>query len=553
MSMKELCVGGMLLVLSVASVVAGNALDLVDAVREGDREAVRSLLSESTDVNASQADGATALAWAVHRDDVVTVELLIAAGADVNAANVYGVTPLSLACTNRSAGIVEKLLGSGANPNLAQDSGETALMSCTRTGSEEGARSLLVHGADVNAKTIERGQTTLMWAAAIEPAIVGMLIEHGADVAARSNRLGVYTPRIPDFPDVTPQGGPVHQGFRKTIYHPKFKGGFTPLMFAAQAGNVESARVLLAAGADVNEGTQEAGPPLLLAASNGREQVAILLLEKGADPNATDGYGMTALHWALEEGVVGMSGGHTQTDPYWVHPNSRELVKALLARGADPNARIESDFMPYHIHRWGRGAQQEPPQVSQAGATPFIMAAASADVAAMRLLLEAGSDPLIATFDGTTSLMVAAGLGVNLGIRGTDALSTAPKIVTSTGEIRNKVLEAVHLAWQLGNDVNAIGPDGRRAIHGAALYGLSEVIRFLREKGADLDAQDMWGQSAMSIAMADPDGLIYRHLPTKGQDSTFRRRSKKDEKTIELLLGFGAKPYIPTGRDLKGF
>ncbi|MEE8349149.1 MAG: ankyrin repeat domain-containing protein [Acidobacteriota bacterium] len=543
-SMKGLLVGGMLSLLSVASAAAGNALDLVDAVREGDREAVRLLLEESTDVNASQADGATALAWAVHRDDPETMELLIVAGADVDSANVYGVTPLSLACTNRNARIVEKLLGAGANPNLAQDSGETPLMTCTRTGTEEGARLLVVHGADVNAKTMERGQTSLMWAAAGEPEIVRMLVEHGADIGVRSKRLGLYTPRIPNITNVTPRGGIVHQGFRETIYHPKFKGGLTPLMFAAQAGSVEAVRLLLAAGADVNEGTEEAGPPLLLAASNGKEQVALLLLEKGADPNATDGYGMTALHWALEEGVVGMSGGHTQTDPYWVNPNSRELVKALLASGADPNARIQSDFMPYHIHRFGRGAQQEPPQVSQAGATPFLMAAASVDIAAMHLLVEAGGDPRMATFDGTTPLMVAAGMGVNVGMRGADGVTDA---------IRRKALEAVQLASQLGNDVNSIGPDGRRAIHGSALYGLTRVIRFLSEKGADLDAQDMWGQSAMSIAMADPDGLVYRHLPDKGQDSTFRRRSQKDEETIELLLSLGATPYTPTGRDLKGF
>ena len=541
--MKGLLVGGMLLLLSVVGATAGSAADLVDAVKEGDREAVRSLLDESTDVNVSQADGATALAWAVHRDDLETVELLISAGADVNAANVYGVTPLSLACTNRNAGLVETLLGAGANPNLAQDSGETPLMTCTRTGSEEGARSLLVHGADANVKTVERGQTPLMWAAAGSPQIVGILVEHGADLAARSNRLSLYTPRMPHIPNVTPSGDPVHQGFRDSIYHPKFKGGLTPLMFAAQAGNMESVRILLAAGADVNEGTEETGPPLLLAASNGREQAALLLLEKGADPNATDGYGMTALHWAFEEGVLAMSGGHTQTDPYWVHPNSPEMAKALLARGADPNARIRSDFMPYHIHRWGRGAQQSPPQVSQAGATPFLMATASADVPAMRLLLEAGADPKIATFDGTTPLMVAAGTGVNLGIRGQDGV---------LAEVQAKHLESLQFTFDLGNDVNAIGPDGRRALHGAALYGLLGVIRFLEDKGADLDAQDMWGQSAMSIAMADPAGLVYRHLPDRGQDSTFRRRGRKDQETIELLLSLGAETYV-LHRDLKGF
>lgn len=556
MSIRGLLVGAFLLLVSGSGVIAGSTLNLIHSIKVGNQEMLQRLLNESTDVNVSQADGTTALAWAVHRDSLETAKLLIAAGADVNKSNVYGVTPLSLACVNRNVGIVEELLEAGADPNLGQDSGETPLMTCARTGSEEGVRSLLVHGADVHAKTVERGQTALMWAAAAdESAIVKMVVEHGADIEARSKRLPLYEPRIPNHFEISPTGESVHQGFRRdTIYHPKFKGGFTPLMLAAQKGSLESVRILLGAGADVNKGTDEVGPPLLLAATNGQEQAAILLLEMGAHPNATDGYGMTALHWALEEGVVAMSGGHTETDPYWVHPNSLDLIKALLANGANPNIRTKSDFMPYHIHRFGRGAQQEPPQVSQAGATPFLMAAASDDIDAMRLLVEAGGDPKISTLGGTTPLMVASGVGVNIGLRGGgEAGGAGTKIDTSTGKARNKKLETVQFAWQLGNDVNAIGPDGRRAVHGAALYGLSEVMEFLAEKGADLNAQDMWGQSALSIAMADPDGLVYRNLPDKGQDSTFRRRGKKHEGMIELLLSLGATPYKLEGRSLKGF
>ena len=137
-------------------------------------------------------------------------------------------------------------------------------------------------------------------------------------------------------------------------------------------------------------GRRKRAPPWCWPASNGSEKVALALLEAGADPNATDCYGMTALHWALQEGIVAMSGGHTATDPYWLHPNMTELVKELLARGANPNARVTRDFMPYHVHRFARGAQQEPPQVSQAGATPFLIAAAGADSAAMRTLVEGG-------------------------------------------------------------------------------------------------------------------------------------------------------------------
>ena len=543
LSIKALPVGCLLL-LSMA-VTVGAESRLVDAVQEGDREAVRSLLQEHVDVNVSRADGATALAWAVHRDDLEMVELLIDAGADVNAANLYGVTPLSLACTNRNGEIVEKLLKAGADPNSAQATGETPLMTCSRAGSAQGVRSLGARGADPNATTVERGQTALMWAAAEgHSQIVQILVEQGANLQARSNRLPVYAPRVPISTQVNPRGGPVHMGFRERIYFPKFKGGFTALMFATQEGSVESIRILLAAGAEVDEGTLEEGTPLVLASANGREKAALLLLEKGAEPDATDCYGMTALHWALQEGVVALAGGHTETDPFWVHPNMTELVKALLSRGADSNARIKRDFMPYHLHRFARGIPQRPPQMSQVGTNPFLLATAAADVVAMRLLLEGGADPNLATLDGATPLMVAAGMGVELGVSGKEGVTEA---------VRKKALAAVQLAWQLGNDVNAEGPDGRRAVHGAALYGLTEVIQFLAEKGADLEAQDMWGQTAMSIAMADPDGFVYRNLPDRSEDFTFRRNLKKDQKTITLLLGLGASPYIPKGRDLKGF
>ncbi len=138
--------------------------------------------------------------------------------------------------------------------------------------------------------------------------------------------------------------------------------------------------------------------------------------------------------------------------------------------------------MPYHLHRFARGIPQRPPQMSQVGTNPFLLATAAADVVAMRLLLEGGADPNLATLDGATPLMVAAGMGVELGVSGKEGVTEA---------VRKKALAAVQLAWQLGNDVNAEGPDGRRAVHGAALYGLTEVIQFLAEKGADLEAQDM--------------------------------------------------------------
>ena len=544
---KELVVWWIASSLSVAGGSAARGPRLVEAVREGDRAAVSLLLKEApAEVNAPQADGATALAWAVHKDDLETASLLIDAGADVNAGNIYGVTPLSLACTNRNTLLVEMLLKAGADPNSPQVTGETPLMSCVRTGSTAGAKALLLYGADANAKDNERGQTALMWAAEGRPAIVQMLVEHGASLNARSARLALYTPKVPNPAQVSPTGIQVHQGFRKTVYFPKFKGGFTPLMFAAQYGDSESVRVLLAAGAEVDEGTSEGGTPLVVASVNGRENAALLLLEKGANPNKTDCYGMTALHWALQDGVTAISGGPTVTDRFWLHPKMPALVKALLAAGANPNARIAKDFMTYHVHRFSRGTMLEPPQVGQAGATPFLLAAAAGDAATMRVLLKAGADPKIATFEGTTPLMVAAGTGVQLETRGAKD-DGIPK------ERRMEALEAVRLAWQSGLDVNAVSESGRTALHGASFYGLAEVIEFLAENGANLEAKDMYGQSAVSIALADPDGFIYRNLDDKGQDSTFHRRATPDMKTVELLLKLGAAPYKLVGRDLRGY
>ena len=236
---------------SVANLTAAdNDLRLVEAVKQGDQEAVLSLLQENVDVNAAQADGATALAWAAYRDNLETAELLIRAGADVSAANDYGVTPLSLACTNRNAAMVGKLLAAGADPNVAQWTGETPLMTCASTGTVEAVKSLLAHGADVNVTETQEEQTALMWAAAERyPEIVRALVEHGADVHSRSKTIPLPEPFIIETP------GPLGFNHPTTAHFPKTKGGFTPLMFAAQQGDVDSARILQEAGADVNEST----------------------------------------------------------------------------------------------------------------------------------------------------------------------------------------------------------------------------------------------------------------------------------------------------------
>jgi ankyrin repeat protein len=321
---------------------------LVDAVEHQDKAAVRSLLQQHADVNAGQADGATALHWAAHWDDAETADLLIRAGANVNAANEYGVTPLALACDNGNATMVEKLLNAGANPNVkVLESGETPLMGCARTGNREAVKALLAHGADVNAKETWRGQTALMWAVAERHAETAQtLIENGADVPARSKR------------------------------------GFTALLFAAQQGDLKVAQILLAAGAGVNEATPKDGNTLVVAAAGGHASLASFLLDKNADPDVKDARGATALHYAA------------------ANRNMLELVKSLLAHRANPNTRLERN-----PPNQGEGA------ITMVGATPFLLAAAAGNAPAMRALAAGGADPRLATVRNTIPLMVAAGVG----------------------------------------------------------------------------------------------------------------------------------------------
>ena len=458
--------------LSIASVAAaGSDLRLVDAARTKDAEAVRSLLKQHADVNTAEPDGTTALAWAAHWDDVGTAELLVRAGANVNAANDLGVTPLWLACSNASAGLVEILVNAGAATNSTQLAGETALMRCARTGNVAAVQALLAHGANVNATHPQRGQTALMWALEERhPETARILIEHGADIHAHS------------------------------------KNGFTPLLYAARQGDLESASLLVEKGADVNEPAPGGLTALLVAADSGREALAIFLLEKGANPDAADPDGLTALHYSMRKGISILRGvvhdGLGADIDYLLRPNMAELVKSLLDHGANPNARIKADLIRLRYH--------DLPQLGLSGATPFLLAAATGDVGIMKTLLAKGADPKLATNDNTTPLMVAAGVGHR---------EDRPK------DEEKGALEAVKLMVELGADVNAANrslpttspfhqvseSDGLTAMHGAAYTGANEIIQFLAEKGAKLDAEDRFGQTPLSIAEGDPNVLMDDH------------------------------------------
>lgn len=483
--------GGMLiaLLLSIGFVLAfslsmprpaavSSDLRLADAVAQQDKDATRALLRRRADVNTPQADGATALHWASHWDDLETADLLLRAGANVNATNDYGATPLSLACTNGNAAMVERLLKAKANPNAAAASGETPLMRCARTGSAEAVKALLAYKADVNAKDKEQEQTALMWAVAQKhPAVVQALIAGGADIRAHS------------------------------------KGGFSPLLFAARVGDAESAGILLAAGADVNEVGPNGMTPLLLASASGQEAVAVFLLDKGADANAKDENGATALHYAVTKGITALNG--VRFANYVAHlfrPSLEELVKALLAHGANPNAQLAK------APRLG-GSNAS----TVVGATPFLLAAATPDANVMRILAKGGADPKLATKGGITPLIAAAGLS-----RGQDYTDDEKRIA----------LEAVRVAVELGADVNAVNEDGQTALLGAASNGADGVVQFLIEKGAKIDVRDKYQQTPLSVAT----GIRLPWIPYGDELGEIIQPS-----TAALLLKLGATPVSAPG------
>jgi len=478
MSKKAAFLSGLMLVaFSVADFAATGDYRLAQAAEKQDKTAVALLLKQHADVNAHEPGGGSALMWAAHWDDLETAELLIQAGADVNAASFFGDTALWEACNNRSAAMVEKLTKVHARVNgPLLRAGETALMRCARTGNAKTVELLLASGADVNTAEKERGQTALMWA--IEEGhreVVRTLVEQGADAKAKT------------------------------------KGGFTPFLYAARQGDVESGKLLLEKGAEIDQAGPGGLNPLLLAIDSGREAFALFLLDKGAKANVKDGDGLTGLHYAMRKGLSVLRGGtdnENNTDQnYLFRPNMGGVVRALLDHGADPNARIAKTLRRLGVN--------DRPMMRLVGATPFFLAAATVDIEIMKALLAKGADPKLTTVDHTTPLMVAAGVGRWRG-------DARPKAEAK------QALEAVKMLVELGADVNAASDDtatnipgaGMTAAHGAAYTGADDIIQFLAEKGANLDAQDYFGMTPLSIAEGDPNGLMPDFSEAKKHPST---------------------------------
>ena len=481
--------GALAVLMTAAASAAEGDLRLVDAARKKDQQTVRALLKQRADVNLKGDDGSTALLWAAHWNDLDTSDALLRAGADPNVANDLKVTPLSAACTNANAVLVERLLDAGANPNTAIATGETPVMTCASTGSAAAVSMLIARGADVNAKEPAQNQTALMWAASERhPDVVKVLIDKGADLQART------------------------------------KKGFSALHFAAREGDIETARLLLAAGMDINIRSQPAGggariggpsyeasisagsTPLLVATVRAHVPMALFLLEQGADPNASDA-GMTPLHWAVgtwESGEANPVFGFTDAMSGIPQRKAKvDLVKALLARGADPNKPMT----------------QRPPgfaggHTDVIGATPFLLASAAADMEMMRLLLDAGANPKIATKSNMTA--IAAATGVN-------------RVQGESNVTETQALEVVKFLLELGVDPKATVVTGENAIFGAAYRGWNSIVQLLAERGTDVNAVSKAGVTPWRAASGQGDrlgGVLFNH------------------DTAALLVKLGADPTL---------
>lgn len=468
-------IGGMsaaVLVLAMTGVAsaapAGGGAGLIEAVKRGDAKAVQALLAGRADAKVTEPDGATALHWAADRNRVDIADALIKAGAPVNAMNDYGVTPLLLAAQAGSGAMIERLVTAGAKVNAALPTGETALMTAARVGSVEAIRALLTHGADVRAAESVKGQTALMWAS-----------WQGHREAARALL----------------DGGATLTEASQT--------GMTPLLFAVREGHLDLVRDFLDRGADINRPAKDGNTPLHMAVVRGQVALARLLLDRGADPNA-DASGFTPLHWVA--GTWESIHSHdyifnqtaVNTDKEWSTlsgiPNEKDkhdLIRLLIAKGAKVNAQV-TKAPPRFGYTLFKGELI-------VGGTPFYLASITSDIPTMQLLLSLGADPKIKGKEGASALVVAAGLA---------------RVDSETRVPESRVVEAVTMLIGLGLDVNAADANGNAALHAATMAGLDEVVRVLAAKGANLQARNKKGESALKLAHGFEDKFLLYMRPS---------------------------------------
>ncbi|MEW6322637.1 MAG: ankyrin repeat domain-containing protein [Acidobacteriota bacterium] len=527
--------GALVACLLAAGQAASNDPPVAAAAMAGDVDEVRRLLRDGGDVNAAQGDGMTALHWAARYGDMELTRMLLAAGANTRATTrLGGYTPLHLASLGGHVGAVRALLAAGADARAVTETGATTVFLAARSGSAEVVTALAENGGDVNAREKAFGQTPLMIAAGLDRAeVVRVLLARGADARAASTHVDLAALTAPS--DADRPGGP-RDGVRNAgadvpgVTRPfryneliGAQGGLTALHFAARQGSLAAARVLVEHGADVNQPSPGDGTsPLVIAIVNGHFDLATYLLSRGADPGQANAGGVTPLYATL----------NVQWAPKAAYPQPRAhlqqatgylaLMEQLLDRGADPNARVNRKV-------WFSGYNFDQSSVDEIGATPFWRAAYAADVDAMKLLVARGADPHLPTIrpmsrrgaedpagpgggrdlsgmppvpvggPGVTPLQAAAGVGYGFGFAG-----------NSHHHAPGGMLAAVkYLVEELGADVNARDHDGNTAVHHAAARGDNEMIRYLVSKGADVTRVNRSGQTTVDLA----NGPVQRVQP----------------------------------------
>lgn len=472
--------------------------ELIASIKEGDQASAKSLIEARESLDAAEVDGSTALHWAIEYGETELALMLIDAGADLTAANRFNVTPLSLAAKHGNAEVIERLMQAGVDPNSRSLEGEPALMTAAANGKVEALRALLRNGADIHVTEPVRGQTPLMWAAGNgNAAATELLVEFGANL------------------------------------HEKSEGGYTALMLAVVNGHLEAADALLKLGANVQDAAPDGTAVLTLAILNADYDMGSLLLDHGADPNAPDPR-TSALHSLIFMRKPGSSweAAATATEPIPVprpigEVTALQLAEKLLEHGADPNRLIDWKEQRMSV---SLGTTRNPPNinlgrhhVSLVGASPFYSAARNGDAPMMRLLVEHGADPNVATEVGVTPLMAAACIDYYEG--------ESPGPTTGVSEAER--LEAVKLAIELGNDPNAkthlgdypmIGSaeftlltypenmddlldlgvgdprwDGFTAVHAAVICNQPSILEHILEKGGDPEAATRLGWTPMMI------------------------------------------------------
>ena len=460
-----------------ASAASVTGDDFLKAVRSGDASAVARMIEQGADVNAREANGTTALHWAAYQQDAALVKRLLAAGAKAGVVNDFGSSPMQEAALTGNAAVIRMLLDAGADAESANAEGQTALMLVSRTGNVDAAKLLLDAGAHVNATETFGGQSALMWAAAeSQPAMIRLLLARGAAANARS-AVRDWQSRITAEP------------------RPKdrFRGGFTPLLYAAREGCVECARALIDGGADINLTDPDRISPLVLALLGQRFDIAAYLISAGADVDKWDLYGRSPLYAAVDLSTL-PTGGRPDT-PSTDKTTALQVIEMLLKAGANPNLQLKLR-PPYRNVPFDRGGDQ----VLSTGATPLLRASKAGDnPAAMRLLLEHHALVDLPNAEGVTPLMIAAGMGHGIN--------------PSRGRYQTDedAALAVSMLLDAGADIHRRAGNGMNVVHSAAMKGWTATIRVLAEHGAELDAKDDGGKTPLDYATGN-----YKPAPQGG-------------------------------------